>query len=481
MRPGIAPQMNPLPIHKDRLFIVVLSITIVVAIAMMLRSPIVWQDEVQIVDWMRSFMQPATDWAVTHYPDGSPTVRLSPWGFAYLAVVLWPAGISLVYVRAMSILSGMLLGLSFFYLLRVKGIVPRWGAWFGLALACDTVFAQSIRGCRLDATACAAVLLALAFWVRALREDKWRTFGCVAGILTVLAVFIWPTVVIFTAGFIALLPAAWRENHASAKRVLFAGTAGGLLCGLATLCILVWIYGLNWLLEGLQQMSQDGGRIELGTTQALTLLRHVLTDPAVILLVLIVMFILARGSRGAGAIVLPVLASMAVCVVLPPFYIHRFVYVIPWIYLALIKGLQRMNWSLSFWSRAVALAMISYSVVGRLAVTLPTWSARDHSRFRVQLSESIPAGASVYSTSFAPYYVALERGWKFFVVTSRGTPDVSLVKRFEYVIAQTSLPQDFPKGLDGRHFRLEREINLTQLFLGRPEGYRVAIYRRVQS
>jgi len=469
-----ASQVN---LSRDWLFLMIAVLTLCVNLSLMFRSPIVWQDEVQIVDYSRTIFNPTSDWAVTSFADGKPYRPLNLIGYAYLNSFLSIFGFSFEVVRAISIVSGLLLGLSFFYLLRIFGMAPRWAAWLSLALICDPMLAKSIRGCRIDAVACAAGFLAIAFWLKALQAEKPLLYATLSGIFSVSAIFIWATALIFIGGYVAFCLRSGCDKRTEFLRVLGMTITVGICLTVLILSGTIWILGWDLLKASLNAMKSPGvGNFVFGWEQVKFFLKFTLTNPVAWVLFLVLLWSIHRKQISTIKVLLPFACSLLICLAIPPLYMFRFVYVIPWIYLAMVEGLQKVNWSMSVWVRSVTLLMVAYSVIGRLWITVPAWQTRDYDRYAEELTAVIPRGAVIYGSA-TPYYAGLKNGWQLYCYFAAGqSPSNELSKRFHYLVLDNA--DMFPRWLNRADFELIKHIDLSDKIHNKSEGYRATVYRK---
>ncbi len=460
---------------QDRAFLRVSVIFLAFSILLMLRSPTVWMDEVQIVDYARTQFNATTDWSVSCHADGTPKYSLSAVGSAYLQLFFIPFGISLRVVRSVAILNGILLGWSFYFLLRAMNLAPRWAAWLGLALVADRVFNQSVRGARLDSIACGATLVAGGFWLRSLRERCHANRRAVwAGIFAGLAPFIWATSVIGLTSIFVLSMLFQSEERAKVPRLLAFVVFGGMLAGVLVLGLLALTpEGIGGFFKVLDSAS-SGKQFGFTPKEWKDLFNYTFTSPAFWILACLGLYVVAQRRWRVGLAVLPLVAAFLATLALPPFYVHRYVYAMPWLYVAIVVGSRGAGWNPALWTRWLAISMVLISIVGRSVTTFFTWSARDYDAYAAELGPAIPAGEVVWATDHQPYYVALERGWRFHTAVFSG-PDATTAAHCNYFI--TPLNQ-LPNWIKNEGVEVIRIVDQTRSFRGGKQGYGSAIYRR---
>lgn len=456
----------------DWLFVASSVITLSASVALMLRSPVVWLDEVQLADFARTLLAPGTHWSLAHLPDGTPALSLNLIGMSYLAGFLEVFGYSMVVVRTAGVVSGMILASTFYWLLRILKVDARSAAWLGLALMCDTVFSQSIRGCRLDALACSSVLLAIVFWYKSWNSIKPGLMASVSGIFAASAIFIWPTAAVLLGGYAVFCLRSWRQDSAKFWRLL-------LMAGLSAICLsaivagaLIGLLGWDSLKANMFFMRHIGGdSITFGADQIKFLAKFIAGSP-ISWFCIIVLFRVGWGrDRRVFTMASPVVASLLICLLMPPLYIWRLVYVIPLLYLFAVEGLTALNWNTRIFAPAIALLLVAYSVVGRALKTLPAWQSRGYSQYSEKLAAVIPKGATVYG-SVTLYYAALKNDWKLFSYTVGGVPSKSLSCRFEYLGVE-----NFPVWLEQDEYELLGRV-ATEPGCDRSKGYCIDLYRR---
>ena len=87
-------------------------------------SPVIWQDEVQIVDYGRVFLEPGTPWSVSFTPEGGPLGRVSYIGSLGQELAYRATGRSMAGPRVLSFLGALLAAYAAFRWLSLRNGLP---------------------------------------------------------------------------------------------------------------------------------------------------------------------------------------------------------------------------------------------------------------------------------------------------------------------------------------------------------------------
>ena len=209
-------------------------------------SPVLWQDEAQIVEWGRVLLEPHTVWSINWTAADKPEPLLTGAGALLHELCFRLSGLSPLGPR-LAALVGALIAATLFLLWLLKRATP---PWLAVALAAtllvDPIMAQSYKGGRVDGLALSLVFAAC------LSLRGWRRFGSwAAGSLVAASVFVWPGVFLSAPLVVVeLIESGWlprrRDGWRAASKPVLA-FAMGLAGTAAVLSALGWDIQANLL------------------------------------------------------------------------------------------------------------------------------------------------------------------------------------------------------------------------------------------
>lgn len=398
-------------------------------------TPIVWQDEVQIIDYGRCLLSSHTDWALTLGSDGRPVTPLVPMYMLVQQGWFAAVGTTIASCRLLSLASAVLAVLAMYYNLRNRAVCATCSAFIALLFLVDPQFARSYFGGRADAFAVAVGLLAGTIWLQALRRGQTGRSVC-SGVLAAIALLTWPTVaatlVISLCDYVA--HCVTRRKLALREPVLamvgFIGIAVAVQLGLA-----------------LADHDSSGDKIlvkpwslpEIGTIVRTVADVYVRSPWLLLLFVAAFIFCLAKRAHfdGVSAIILATLLTVAA----PQFYSWRIMYLIPVCYILLALAWSRLDMPAHYHFSAAAMLFVmtfGINIVGRVALAHYEHESRDYSKYHAQLKELIPT-KSVVVGDWSCYYAGLAEDWRMFVYGF----DEAVAERFDtwYLVRRPSHEQ----------------------------------------
>ncbi|MDB9442149.1 hypothetical protein PN497_12370 [Sphaerospermopsis kisseleviana CS-549] len=164
-------------------------------------SPTIWQDEVQIIDYGRTFLNSNTDWGMNwDVANNRPYLTLFYLGCLVQELAFKATHFSIVGPRIVSLIGASLAATTTMGYLSSRQVPLKIAALLGLALLLDPLFVQSYRGDRIDCWVIAICFAAC--WLLRLSIDSIHNHQSnlvpvsLAGSLSVIAVFIWPSALI---------------------------------------------------------------------------------------------------------------------------------------------------------------------------------------------------------------------------------------------------------------------------------------------
>ena len=397
-------------------------------------SPIVWQDEVQIIDWGRNQMPGADNsWGMSWLTTGRPAMFL-----CYLGCVLQEVGYRVANgdpagPRAVALLGAILASAAMLGWLRARGVDA------GAALACslifilDPVFAQGYRGARVDAWAMGFMMLAL-LAIRAMLVNKcrheaatWkpRVGHLLAAVCVAISGLFWVSAILLVPLLIHELlcdrgcdgkPHVVGNRWLGVRDVIWVGAfAVGFF---ALLLIPIWqdIYKAVADLTGKtservvhRSSFTDFKAAFIGTFQY---------NPWALVGGCIGLLVLRRWPLGLAFL-------LAVAGVLTTsLYIHRAVYILPYLYLSIALVADRcLQSSQRRVGRRISGCVLVFMLVWSCVVTLGARTlkaiqqrqTRDPQQMFDLASRTIgPGSHRVYLDNWDGYYAGRKMGWKLF-------------------------------------------------------------------
>ncbi len=217
--------------NLHRLLVALVLSTAAIHCITLARSPTVWQDEVQIVDYGRVLADPSTDWSLTLDSEGRPAILLTPC-YAWLQDRwLSLVGTGPFQVRFLSLVSAIGLVFAFCAMLRSIGVSGPQTLLVSLALWFDPLLVRSFAGGRADAFTILVSVLAIWSWHVSLRTGRW-SLAILAGGLAAAAMLSWPTApVTLLLGIYIYVDAIFSERRAKGACVLAASMGFFLAIG----------------------------------------------------------------------------------------------------------------------------------------------------------------------------------------------------------------------------------------------------------
>lgn len=429
-------------------------------------SPLPWYDEAIIIEYGRTMLDRAsqTGYMSLLAPD-TPLKFISYLGAIIQELAYRVAG-SMRGPRSMSLLGLLMAALLWARLLKEMRFPPLIA--YGVAMLClfDPVITQSVRGVRVDIWAINLAMLSVLLIVNMQNRDNRHVVfaSFVIGFLACLQLFVWPTaILLWPLMLVALLylfyERQWQSQYIA--RVLFAGLLGGLSA--AGLILLPLYRELPDLIACMlhfsaRDLSQDPAN------NASRLIGCFLKSPLTGTMGLFGLLVF-RKFRPYGLAFL----SLMLFAIATNFYVHRFVFLMPY----LILGCAYFLWSCSqhgvFLKRLSRMALLAalisgfgYSVIARNLAEFMVRDARSHRSLVALLREQIgPAGTRVYVDTFQTYYAGRELGWKQYHMTMFYPPEHrgDLLSSLDWYLSD-SLTEEASKILQENGFVFQKIIAL---------------------
>jgi hypothetical protein len=387
-------------------------------------APFSHKDELLIVDLGRIIMNPGTDWSIAWLGAADKPALF----FCYLGTVLQEFAFRLTgdFGPRISALTGALMAATMMVCwLREKRVSRNLILILGLVFLLDPIFVQSYSLARVDSWMMACCLGACTVLASAAKNGAnmksiiWRPF--IAGALTCIAFFIWPTAIFY-------IPLLLLELHAFnvqiSKRekwqVYGYFTMGAIALGIILLLpVFSLIYNQPYSLKGMEVNIGNG--ITKSTDELISsfveLFRVLKFTP---ILFLTSVYFAVRHRQVGLLIALFILVAL---MMMTKVYIHRVQYLLPY-FIAAIAGVYRLDRSLHFIFQpnihksflVMLLAWpVGVSIIARQILANEGKEERKNERVYEAAMEMVGRGSySVYST-FEFYYPGRSYGWKMYI------------------------------------------------------------------
>jgi len=443
------------------------------------RDPLLYQDEVQILDYGRVALNPETSWGIVWDVDEQAPILIP----AYAGAVLQELGYRLTEPsnlgsRLVSLGAGVLAATCLLGWLIVRRIPPIASLALALAFLVDPVFSGIYRGGRVDAWAFATCLGAcwLLRYACLRRGENERALRPVfaAGFLAGISPFFWPNAPI-------LWPLVLLELFNLLKSPLGAGESnagpnrGRLICsfGLGGLCAVglavvpaLFHWELWWQsLKAVMAVQAFAAVVKVSIVDLLAI--H---DPSVAICLLISLFF----CRDWGLIVALGLALLIVYQTMV--YLPRVTYVLPYFFAIIAVAVSRVQHQQysgrtgKFVMNRVLAVLLIWNIADTLILqpylTAVRGPATDPSQVRNELKRVIGAGAyRVLTDEWSAYTAGRDLGWQQYR-SGTGYQDskyLELLKSMDYlVLKEPPLWQNTLDLVDDAGFEVQETIHFKE-------------------
>lgn len=440
-----------------RFFIVALTGTCLVYSLTVTRSPPVWQDEVQIVDYGRTLLAGADRSYGVNWSNAARPV----YPLAWIGCVIAELGYRIadsgnLGPRCITILGGVAAAIALRAWLVIKGMSP----WASTAAACtlfwDPLVVASYRGGRVDSWCIASMLAACWCIRRATRSSLTPSFPIVAGACTAISGLIWPSAILLLPLLLfEIVTSSMETDRTTPPRMLFASlrllairlaTVGILTCFFIALLLLPVASRLPdmWMdcREGVTSVvTQEQGRI---LSNMWRLARAFLLSPF-----LPILAITGTVACGPRAWFLPLLATTC-GVIGTRAYGHRAVYLVPMFAYGLALLLDRLTLPAASSRRRLLAFLIAILVLGwastisvviRTGNSLLDWDRRDP-LVAASVIDTLAGdpGTTVLLSSWSLYYPIRDRKWHYWGPYDLRSPELTAGSLdVDYVIHDLSM------------------------------------------
>lgn len=417
--------------------------------------PTLFQDEIQIIDLGRVFLDPQTDWSMGWLVNDSMPSR----PLAFIGAVLQEGAYRLfapsyVGARISGVAGAVLACWVVFGWLHSRGTPPLPALLLCFAFLLDPIFNESYRQGRVDSWAffvCIAAcwVLRVAAGRRSSGQDESAPI-ILAGLLTGASVFVWPSsVALFpmilvelahTLGLADRGHGRFRKGNWLTAMGFFA--LGGIIA--VGVCLVPFFVHLEASLTSLEQ----GARVQ----QAAAVIQRSIIGMYVIynpwLLPALLLAVLLRREWALLAALAAALAMMLQTMVYP----MRILYLLPYI-VAIVAGATTTVMALEQAPRRklLMLAALAFMLGGNLwvsAVERPLIASRQAAarapdQFDEPLAAAIGAGPyRVVTTEWEVYFAARAMGWKLYypfgATRKTGEDYLAFLRSMDYAITRDS-------------------------------------------
>jgi hypothetical protein len=402
-------------------------------------QPTVFQDEVQIIDYGRTALDPSSTWAVSwNVQQSSPILSASWLAVAFQELAYRASRGSLLGPRISAMLGAVLAALCCFGWLRARHALNGLALLLALLLLIDPVFSKIYRQGRVDGFAIAAALGACWLLRLAVRRaatgqsSRAQVFGAAA--LTAASPFLWATapalfpLIALEAWY--LVKASWTSTpKIGAVLVVLVPGVVGLVIAASLVAIPL---AVDWELYSAGMESSGAVQARAAVIQNSVIDLFLVHDPGLSLLVLGALVLCREwGLFIALAAALAIISGTMI-------YLPRVLYLIPY-FLAIVaaayahasKPGKHLSLAKSLrYLLAFSLALgITWVLVLRPAVAYMNWPANDPAQVTVALERAIgPGNHRVLLEFWEAYYAGRSLGW---VMYRAGSP-VSMVDYVEF-------------------------------------------------
>lgn len=407
-------------------------------------SPVVWQDEVQILEYGQRFLSIPREgdlaW-VKGSSEGPPTVGyLGPMVTALAMHMVGPTPVAprLAALLAAILASGVLLGW-----LRRRGVRDGFAVLLSIAVLLYPPFVQSYRGARVDSTAL-AVIFGACWALRAGVASRRAGLVALSGALAASSPFWWPTgamavPVVLAEGYLSGRDQGWKSAEWLRGVVGFGlGGAAGLALGLM---------GLFQLQpDFLAETSAFSAQLAPGE-QPLGKLLGVLAVAGIDGLCFWILVVLSVGRISPVPLLVFVLSWAAVFGTYV--YSFRIAYAFPAALLVVAELCtaqpRRFPRLLPALVLGTALVGAVISLAARNGLALATAARRDPAIVRRAADIIGPGKHAVYTEPFEFYYVGHQLGWRMYRTYLELPPSqqAELLADMDYAIVTEPRLSDF--------------------------------------
>lgn len=385
-----------LPQNFWRWWSITLLIIFLIHLLTLTISPIIWQDEVQIIEYGRLFFEPNTTWSTNWNTEtASPNFTLFYLGPALQEIAFRLANYSVVGPRLWSIIGALVASTSLVGWLLSRRVVPLFAGLIGISFLIDPMFVQSYRGDRLEAWVFALIFLSV--WlirqqanqvqVQEAQEHLQNFIPLIsAGALTATAFYMWPSAIflypLVAIEFINLIKELGDKFNKKLSIIRLTSGIFILSFTVTFILLLIPVLGqLQILIKNFFDYTSSVSAKQSIVSAVLALITSYIRSPFFPLMGFLGIVFYYRRNKLLIFVFLLVLGAVLTSNV----YIYRAIYLLP--YFALFSSLPFSQASQRSWPQKLAEILvyfsliwaISFSLVLRPAISLATANSRQPS------------------------------------------------------------------------------------------------------
>lgn len=450
--PGSTLERLLTPGRAVRIWAVLSLLTILVSLTTLRLSPPAWQDEVQILDYGRILLPGSDRSSAMSWSDNDrPILPLNYPSCVASELAFRVAGHDMAGPRLLGLLGAIAASGAMLWYLRTRGITAWIALTVSIAFLWDPMFAPGYRGARFDGWAMAAMLGACGAIRRG--ADRERTFRgqVLPGALVGTAGAVWvSSIILLPLVVVEVLDTRDRNSRPVAAVVgtlarLFSVGFWALVA--ISLIFLPYAGSLSVMLQDTLGYARErtDSSYDLAAAISNTVSTFVGTP------VLAIAALLAIGWRRQWALAAALLVGLLLVLATGP-YLHRNVYLEPYLLIALSIGAQCAWSSGRAGLRRIAAVGIVLLCGWAALMTLGARNAnafldragRDPDRPLVELRERLGEGPRrAYLSAWRAYYAARSMGWSYLRPFSLSTDTARvLLSRCEVAIIDPRDPQE---------------------------------------
>jgi hypothetical protein len=397
----------------------VLSVlTLLVTMTTLRISPVAWQDEVQILDYGRILL-PGADRA-SGMSWANPDRLIFPINFPACVgseLAFRMAGRDMAGPRMLGLIGAMVASGALFGYLRARGIAAWIAAASAVAFLWDPMFAPSYRGARLDGWSMGAMLAACLVVRLDGPGTRWRL--PLAGGLVAAGGLIWVSAIVL----VPLVIVEILEDHRRRTGTIGPGAAIPLVVagasGLVAMAVMLLPYwgSLGMMLEDTLGYTHERTRSSTSLLSSfLAVLSTTYSTP-----VLLVTSLLAMTWQRSWLLIGATAVALMIIMLTGP-YVHRNIYLEPYLLIAFATGAEAAWNSAQAGLRRIALIAVVALCGWAALVTLGARNAnaflkreeRDPGRAMAEVRERLGTGPYVtYLNAWRAYYAVRSMDWPF--------------------------------------------------------------------